>query len=173
VTLIVDEVPHSSGRGPTSSCSASWRSTAQMSSSPRQTLVRALDRLNRTPQRTPGDLRAAVFSNLDGLVCVPTPAPRMLRIWPRELAGRTRPPRDLLELGHYQCYARLTDAPDRGTSYRRSAWQLDPAPPESGRRTGHHPRPSFSSRAVTGRDALDVELDLQSAFEPHPEAQDA
>ena len=68
---------------------------------------------------------------------------------------------DLLELGHYQCYARLTDA---ATGERLPAFslRLDRPPPSDLARAQLLAEVS-SSRY--GRDAVDVDLDLQSALE--------
>src|SRR5205085_10363569 len=70
--------------------------------------TRTLARLGRLTEgdRT-RDLRAAVFSNLDGLFAFHTSAedPEYLA---EELGGGLNK-QDVLELGHYQCYARLTD----------------------------------------------------------------
>ena len=68
---------------------------------------------------------------------------------------------DLLELGHYQCYARLTDA-RTGERLPTFSVQLDP-PPESNEHLAV--RLARLSAERYGRDALDVELDLQSALE--------
>src|SRR5262249_11444241 len=53
------------------------------------------------------DLRAAAFSNLDGLFAFHTSA-EDARYLADELGGGLEP-QDVLELGHYQCYARVTD----------------------------------------------------------------
>jgi hypothetical protein len=53
------------------------------------------------------DLRAAVFSNLDGLFAFHTSAEDAE--YPAEELGGGLDTQDLLELGHYQCYGRLTD----------------------------------------------------------------
>jgi hypothetical protein len=68
---------------------------------------------------------------------------------------------DLLELGHYQCYARITDA---RTGERLPAFtvRLDP-PPASDPRGGVDL--AAQSAARYGRDALDIELNLQAAAE--------
>src|SRR5205809_6405401 len=88
-----------------------------------QTLAR-LDRLT-DAQRT-RDLRAAVFSNLDGLFAFHCSAEDAAYLTP-ELGGGLDE-QDLLELGHYQLYARLTDM---ATGERLPAFslRLDPPPP--------------------------------------------
>ncbi len=121
-----------------------------------QTLSR-LDRLT-DAQRT-RDLRAAVFSNLDGLFAFHTSAEDAAYL--AEELGGGLDAQDLLELGHYQCYARLTDA-RTGERLPTFSVQLDP-PPESD--TGLATTLARLSAERYGRDALDVELDLQSAFE--------
>src|SRR5919202_2861703 len=121
-----------------------------------QTLSR-LDRLT-DAQRT-RDLRATVFSNLDGLFAFHVSAEDAAYL-AAELGGGLDE-QDLLELGHYQAYARLSDM---RTGERLPAFtvQLDPPPT---------PDPSVA-RALAeasarryGRDAVDVDLDLQSALE--------
>src|SRR5256884_3616461 len=69
-----------------------------------QTLSR-LDRLTEADRTR--DLRAAVFSNLDGLFAFHTSA-EDAEYLAEELGGGLNK-QDLLELGHYQCYARMTD----------------------------------------------------------------
>jgi hypothetical protein len=121
-----------------------------------QTLSR-LDRLT-DAQRT-RDLRAAVFSNLDGLFAFHTSAEDADYLAP-ELGGGLDS-QDVLELGHYQCYARITDA---RTGERLPAFsvQLDPPPIGDAAQAVALAR---ASAETYGRDALDVELDLQSAQE--------
>src|SRR5439155_10741134 len=65
-----------------------------------QTLAR-LDRLTQGDRTR--DLRAAVFSNLDGLFAFHTSA-EDAEFLAEELGGRLNK-QDLLELGHFQCYA--------------------------------------------------------------------
>ena len=69
-----------------------------------QTLAR-LDRLTEADRTR--DLRAAVFSNLDGLFAFHTSA-EDAEYLAEELGGGLNK-QDLLELGHYQCYVRITD----------------------------------------------------------------
>lgn len=69
-----------------------------------QTLAR-LDRLTEADRTR--DLRAAVFSNLDALFAFHTSA-EDAEYLAEELGGGLNK-QDLLELGHYQCYARITD----------------------------------------------------------------
>jgi hypothetical protein len=121
-----------------------------------QTLSR-LDRLT-DAQRT-RDLRAAVFSNLDGLFAFHTSAEDAEYLEP-ELGGGLDA-QDVLELGHYQCYARITDA---RTGERLPAFSVQlEAPP-----MGDPNQAAGLARASAekyGRDAIDVELDLQSALD--------
>src|ERR671927_1472600 len=121
-----------------------------------QTLAR-LDRLT-DAQRT-RDLRASVFSNLDGLFAFHTSAEDAAYL--AEELGGGLDAQDLLELGHYQTYARLTDA---RTGERLPAFsvQLDP-PPEGDEHLAA--RLARLSAERYGRDALDVELDLQAALD--------
>ena len=121
-----------------------------------QTLSR-LDRLT-DAQRT-RNLRASVFSNLDGLFAFHTSAEDADYL-ADELGGGLDA-QDLLELGHYHCYARVTDV---RTGERLPAFsvQLDP-PPEGDEQLAM--RLARLSAERYGRDALDVELDLQSALE--------
>jgi hypothetical protein len=121
-----------------------------------QTLAR-LDRLT-DAQRT-RDLRAAVFSNLDGLFAFHCSAEDAAYLAP-ELGGGLDE-QDLLELGHYQCYARLTDVVT-GERLPSFSMRLDP-PPFSDLARAHR-LAEISSRRY-GRDAVDVDLDLQSALE--------
>jgi hypothetical protein len=121
-----------------------------------QTLAR-LDRLT-DAQRT-RDLRAAVFSNLDGLFAFHCSAEDAAYLAP-ELGGALDE-QDLLELGHYQCYARLTDA---ATGERLPAFslRLDAPPPSDLTRAR---RLAEASAGQYGRAVVDVDLDLQSAIE--------
>jgi hypothetical protein len=121
-----------------------------------QTLSR-LDRLT-DAQRT-RNLRASVFSNLDGLFAFHTSA-EDARYLAEELGG-AMDAQDLLELGYYQCYARVTDA-NTGERLPAFSVQLEP-PPESNEHLAL--RLARLSAEQYGRDVLDVELDLQSALE--------
>ncbi len=121
-----------------------------------QTLSR-LDRL--TDQQRTRNLRASVFSNLDGLFAFHTSAEDAAYL-ADELGGGLDA-QDLLELGHYQCYARLTDV-RTGERLPTFTVQLDP-PPEGNEHLAV--RLARLSAERYGRDALDVELDLQSALE--------
>jgi hypothetical protein len=121
-----------------------------------QTLSR-LDRLT-DAQRT-RNLRASVFSNLDGLFAFHTSA-EDARYLAEELGGGLDA-QDVLELGHYQTYARLTDV-RTGERLPTFSVQLDPPPKPNedlAARLARHSAERY------GRDALDVELDLQSALE--------
>ena len=121
-----------------------------------QTLSR-LDRLT-DAQRT-RNLRASVFSNLDGLFAFHTSAEDAAYL-ADELGGGLDA-QDLLEMGHYQCYARLTDA-RTGERLPTFSVKLDP-PPAGDEQLAT--RLARLSAERYGRDALDVELDLQSALE--------
>ena len=121
-----------------------------------QTLSR-LDRLT-DAQRT-RDLRASVFSNLDGLFAFHTSAEDAAYL--AEELGGGLDAQDLLELGHYQCYARLTDV-RTGERLPTFSVQLDPPPAGDDQLAERLARLSAERY---GRDALDVELDLQSAME--------
>ena len=121
-----------------------------------QTLSR-LDRLT-DAQRT-RNLRASVFSNLDGLFAFHISAEDATYL--AEELGGGLDAQDLLELGHYQCYARLTDA-RTGERLPTFSVQLDP-PPESNEHLAV--RLARLSAERYGRDELDVELDLQPALE--------
>ena len=122
-----------------------------------QTLSR-LDRLT-DAQRT-RNLRASVFSNLDGLFAFHTSAEDAAYL--AEELGGGLDAQDLLELGHYQCYARLTDV---RTGERLPTFSVQLDPPPVGRSTQLAAALARLSAEQYGRDALDVELDLQSALE--------
>jgi hypothetical protein len=121
-----------------------------------QTLSR-LDRLT-DAQRT-RNLRASVFSNLDGLFAFHTSAEDATYL--AEELGGGLDAHDLLELGHFQCYVRVTDT---RTGERLPAFsvKLEP-PPEGNQHLGA--RLARLSAERYGRDVLDVELDIQSALE--------
>ncbi len=121
-----------------------------------QTLSR-LDRLTQGDRTR--DLRAAVFSNLDGLFAFHTSA-EDAEYLAEELGGGLDK-QDLLELGHYQCYARLTDA---CTGERLPAFTVQLHPPPVGD-AGVAEQLATASANRYGRDALDVELELQAAWE--------
>ena len=121
-----------------------------------QTLAR-LDRLTQGDRSR--DLRAAVFSNLDGLFAFHTSA-EDAEYLAEELGGGLNK-QDVLELGHYQCYARLTDA-RTGERLPTFTVHLD-APPIGNPAVAA--RLAAASAERYGRDALDVELDLQAAAE--------
>lgn len=121
-----------------------------------QTLAR-LDRLTEADRTR--DLRAAVFSNLDGLFAFHTSA-EDAEYLAEELGGGLNK-QDLLELGHYQCYARITDVRN-GERLPAFSVRLE-APPA--------PDPALADRLAAtsaaryGRSVVDVELDLQAAAE--------
>src|SRR5207253_7804953 len=121
-----------------------------------QTLSR-LDRLT-DAQRT-RNLRASVFSNLDGLFAFHTSAEDAAYL--AEELGGGLDAQDMLELGHYQSYARLTDV-RTGERLPTFSVQLEP-PPVGDEQVAT--RLARLSAEYYGRDALDVELDLQSAME--------
>lgn len=122
-----------------------------------QTLSR-LDRLT-DAQRT-RDLRAAVFSNLDGLLAFHTSAEDATYL--ADELGGDLDAQDLLELGHFACYARLTDMRS-GERLPTFSVRLDP-PPVGSSAAAVEALARLSAEQY-GRDALDVELDLQSAME--------
>jgi DNA helicase HerA-like ATPase len=121
-----------------------------------QTLSR-LDRLT-DAQRT-RDLRATVFSNLDGLFAFHTSAEDAAYLV-EELGGGLDA-QDLLELGDFQCYARVGD-PRIGERLPTFSVRLDPPATGDGSLAASLAR--FSAERY-GRDALDVELDLQAALQ--------
>jgi hypothetical protein len=121
-----------------------------------QTLSR-LDRLT-DAQRT-RNLRASVFSNLDGLFAFNCSAEDATYLAP-ELGGHLDE-QDLLELGYYRTYARLTDV-RTGERLPSFSVALEP-PPEGNEQLAA--RLARLSAEYYGRDALDVELDRQSAME--------
>ena len=121
-----------------------------------QTLAR-LDRLTEGDRSR--DLRAAVFSNLDGLFAFHTSA-EDAEYLAEELGGGLDK-QDLLELGHYQCYVRMTDT-RTGERLPTFTVQLD-APPVGDPAVAN--RLAAASAEQYGRDSLEVELDLQAAAE--------
>jgi hypothetical protein len=121
-----------------------------------QTLSR-LDRLTDS-QRT-RDLRAAVFSNPDGLFAFHTSAADATYL--AEELGGGLDAQDLVELGDFQCYARMSDA---RTGERLPTFSLRLDPPAAGDEAFASTLARYSAEHY-GRDALDVELDLQSALE--------
>jgi hypothetical protein len=104
------------------------------------------------------DLRAAVFSNLDGLFAFHTSAEDASYL-ADELGGGLDA-QDLLELGQFQCYARISD-PTTGERLPSFSVQLDPAPTIDPSLAAAIARDSAERY---GRDVIDVELDLQSAL---------
>jgi hypothetical protein len=121
-----------------------------------QTLAR-LDRL--TDAQRMRDLRAAVFSNLDGLFAFHTSAEDAAYL--AEELGGGLDAQDLLELGHFQCYARVTDA---RTGERLPSFSVQLDAPAKGNPAFAAVLAKYSAERF-GRDALDVELDLQFALE--------
>jgi hypothetical protein len=121
-----------------------------------QTLAR-LDRLTEGDRTR--DLRAAVFSNLDGLFAFHTSA-EDAEYLAEELGGGLNK-QDMLELGHYQCYARVTDV---RTGERLPAFSVRLDAPPVGN-PGLAAQLALESAQRYGREALDVELDLQTAAE--------
>jgi hypothetical protein len=105
------------------------------------------------------DLRSAVFSNLDALFAFHTSAEDAAYL-AEELGGDLNA-QDLLELGHYQCYARLTDV---RTGERLPTFSVQLEPPPAGDDLLARRLARLSAERY-GRDALDVELDLQAALE--------
>jgi hypothetical protein len=119
-----------------------------------QTLAR-LDRLTEADRTR--DLRAAVFSNLDGLFAFHTSA-EDAEYLAEELGGGLNT-QDLLELGHYQCYARITNVRN-GERLPAFSVRLD-APPASDANLAD--RLAAMSADQYGRSVIDVELDLEGA----------
>jgi hypothetical protein len=121
-----------------------------------QTLAR-LDGM-READRT-RDLRAAVFSNLDGLFAFHTSA-EDAEYLAEELGGGLNK-QDILELGYYQTYARVTDV---RTGERLPAFSVRlEAPPTSDPALAD--RLAMVSAERYGRNVVDVELDLAAAAE--------
>src|SRR5207253_9316201 len=121
VTLIVDEFHTIPGADYEQICGELAKYGANLVLAT-QTLSR-LDTLTTTQQVR--DLRAAVFSNLDGLFAFHTSAEDARYLAP-ELGGGLDE-QDLLELGHFQCYARLSDM-RTGEPLPAFPVQLDPPP---------------------------------------------
>jgi len=154
VTLIVDEFHTIPGADYEQICGELAKYGANLVLAT-QTLSR-LDTLTTAQQVR--DLRAAVFSNLDGLFAFHTSAEDARYLAP-ELGGGLDE-QDLLELGHYQCYARVSDM---RTGERLPAFtvQLDPPPTPDNALAAELARISAERY---GRDALEVELDRQAAL---------
>jgi len=154
VTLIVDEFHLIPGADYEQICGELAKYGANLVLAT-QTLAR-LDRL--TVAQQVRDLRAAVFSNLDGLFAFHTSA-EDARYLAAELGGGLDE-QDGLELGHYQAYARLSDM---RTGERLPAFtvQLDPPPTSDGILAAEL---ALASAERYGRDTLDVELDRQAAI---------
>src|SRR5205823_7808767 len=154
VTLIVDEFHTMPGADYEQICGELAKYGANLVLAT-QTLSR-LDRLTAAQQVR--DLRAAVFSNLDGLFAFHTSAEDARYLAP-ELGGGLDE-QDLLELGHFQCYARLSDM---RTGERLPAFTvaLDPPPPSNAAVAAELARVSAERY---GRETLDVELDRQAAL---------
>ncbi|HEY2595357.1 MAG TPA: hypothetical protein VGK33_15805, partial [Chloroflexota bacterium] len=121
-----------------------------------QTLAR-LDRLTEADRTR--DLRAAVFSNLDGLFAFHTSA-EDAEYLAEELGGGLNK-QDLLELGHYQCYVRITDIRN-GERLPAFSVRLDAPPAGDAAIAAQLAR---GSALRFGREVLEVELDLQAAAE--------
>jgi hypothetical protein len=90
-----------------------------------------------------------------------TPRKQVLVWGAPSLFGGGLDAQDLLELGHYHCYARLSDV-RTGERLPAFSLQLEP-PPESDTQLAK--RLAYLSADRYGRDALDVELDLQAALQ--------
>jgi hypothetical protein len=117
-----------------------------------QSLAR-LEALDREQGRA---LRATVFANLDGLFAFHTSAEDAAYLV-RELGGGIDEA-DLLELGEYQCYAKLSAGGERLPVF---SLRLDP-PPAGDPAVGEALAAASAQRY--GRDAGAVERDLQSAL---------
>jgi len=111
-----------------------------------QTLSR-LDRLTDS-QRT-RDLRAAVFSNLDGLFAFHTSAEDATYLVD-ELGGDLDA-QDLVEMGDFQCYARVRDPP---VGARLPPSSLRPAPPAEGLQHQERRAPAGGLAARPGQQRL-------------------
>jgi hypothetical protein len=154
VTLIVDEFHTIPGADYEQVCGELAKYGANLVLAT-QTLAR-LDHLNAAQQVR--DLRAAVFSNLDGLFAFHTSA-EDARYLAEELGGGLDE-QDLLELAHFECYARMSDM-RTGERLPTFTVRLDPPP------TPHRDRSAelaLASADRFGRDALEVELDRQAAI---------
>jgi hypothetical protein len=154
VTLIVDEFHMIPGADYEQICGELAKYGANLVLAT-QTLTR-LDRLTIAQQTR--DLRATIFSNLDGLFAFHTSA-EDARYLAAELSGGLDE-QDVLELGHYQCYARITDV---RTGERLPAFtvQLDP-PPQAD--IGLASQLALESAGGYGRDAIEVDLDREAAL---------
>lgn len=119
-----------------------------------QTLAR-LDRLTEADRTR--DLRAAVFSNLDALFAFHTSA-EDAEYLSEELGGGLDK-QDLLELGQYQCYVRMTDVRN-GERLPAFSVRLS-APPEGDAAVAASLASASGERY--GRAVLDVEADLDAA----------
>src|SRR4051794_38063980 len=117
-----------------------------------QSLAR-LEALDREQHRA---LRATVFANLDGLIAFHTSA-EDARYLAAEL-GSAVEPEDMLELGDYQCYARISH---RGERLPAFSVQLDPPPADD---PAVRERLAAASAERYGRARLAVEDDLRSAL---------
>jgi hypothetical protein len=117
-----------------------------------QSLAR-LEALDREQHRA---LRATVFANLDGLIAFHTSA-EDARYLAAEL-GSAVEAEDLLELGDYQCYARISH---RGERLPAFSVQLDPPPADD---PAVRERLAAASAERYGRSRLRVEDDLRSAL---------
>jgi hypothetical protein len=126
-------------------------------------MILATQTLSRLDRLTEGDrtrdLRAAVFSNLDGLFAFHTSA-EDAEYLAEELGGGLDK-QDILELGHYQTYARLTDV-RTGERLPSFSVRLD-APPVADSAVAAQLARESARRY--GRESVDVELDLQAAAE--------
>jgi len=154
VTLIVDEFHTIPGADYEQICGELAKYGANLVLAT-QTLAR-LDGLTAAQQVR--DLRAAVFSNLDGLFAFHTSA-EDARYLADELGGGLDE-QDLLELGHFQCYARMSDM-DTGERLPAFSVRLDPPPISNGELAAEL---ALVSAERYGRDALEVELDRQAAL---------
>ncbi len=110
--------------------------------------------LDREQQRA---LRATVFANLDGLFAFHTSA-EDAQYLAREL-GAEIDDQDLIALGEYQCYARVSAHGERLPTF---SLRLDP-PPESDAALAE--RLAAASAAQYGRAVAAVEQDLRSALD--------
>jgi len=100
-------------------------------------------------------LRATLFANLDGLFAFQTSAEDAQYLI-KELGGQLRED-DLVELGDFQCYAKLSAAGERLPVF---SVRLDPPPASDPHLRDHL---TAESAAQYGRDREDVDADLRAA----------
>jgi len=117
--------------------------------------TQSLARLEATDEEHGKALRATLFANLDGLFAFQTSAEDAEYLI-RELGGQVRED-DLVELGDFQCYAKLSAHGERLPVF---SVHLDPPPASDPLLRDHL---AGQSAARYGRDRDDVDADLRSA----------